>query len=243
MKLKGWKFKAALIIGGIMLAAVVFLVSPLFHVEEVIVLGNSRVNDTDILNRLNITNTTNILLLDTTAARRRIMSNLFVSDVDFRRDLPRRLYVTVHERRPSAYVQHAPGTFLVLDDFGRVLEIRSQKREALPLLQGLQFNRVQLGEILEAANETDFVAVVQYTQLLTVHELIHRITHIDVSDPANIRILVDYTEFHMGSGVADADMKVRTIVAVLEQKPDMNLRRGIFRMKTINSDFFFEMLQ
>jgi len=243
MKFKGWKFKATLIIAGAMLAAVLFLVSPFFHVDEVIVLGNSRVNDADILNRLNISNTSNILLLDTAAARQRIMGNLFIGDVSFRRDLPRRLYVTVHERRASAYVQHAPGTFLVLDDAGRVVEIRSQKREALPLLEGLPINRFQLGELLEAANETDFVAVVQYTQLLTIHDLIHRITHIDVSDPDNIRILVDYTEFHMGSGVADADMKVRTIVAVLEEKPDANLRRGIFHMRSITSDFFFEILQ
>ena len=225
-----------------MLTSVLILVSPAFQVREVFVHGNSRVNEADILTRLNISRTNNILLLNTDAARERVMGNLLIGDVTFRRDLPGHLHVTVHERRPSAYVQHT-GNFLVLDEFGRVIEIRPQIREALPLLEGLQFTRVQLGEVLEVENETDFVTVVQYTQLLTFHNLIHRIDHINVSDPTNIRILVDYTEFHMGSGVADADMKVRTIVAVLDQRPDPNIRRGIFRMKTINSDFFFELIQ
>ena len=225
-----------------MLVTVLILVSPAFHVREVFVHGNSRVNQADILRRLNISQTNNILLLDTAAARERVMGNLFIGDVTFRRDLPGHLHVTVHERRPSAYVQHT-GNFLVLDEFGRVIEIRSQIREALPLLEGLQFTRVQLGELLEVENETDFIAVVQYAQLLTFYNLIHRIDHINVSDPANIRILIDYTEFHMGRGVADADMKVRTIIAVLEQKPDPNIRRGIFNMKTIESDFFFQLIQ
>ena len=242
MSLKGWKFKAALIIGGIMLATVLFLVSPFFHVQEIIILGNSRVNEADIYDRLEISRSSNILLLDTSAAKRRVMSNLFIGDVSFRRDLPRRLYVLVQERRPSAYVQHTPGNLLVLDDNGRVLEIRSQFREALPLLEGLQFSRVQLGEILEVTNETDFVAVVLYTQLLVAYDLIHRITHINVSDPANIRILVDYTEFHVG-GIADADMKVRTIAEVLNTMPDANLRRGIAHMQNLGTDFFFEFFQ
>ena len=226
-----------------MLIIVLILVSPVFHVQEIFIQGNSRVSDADILQRLNLSPSTNILLLDTGAARRRVMGNLLIDDVRFVRDLPGHLYVTVLERRPSAYVQHTAGSFLVLDDTGRVIEIRSQIREALPLLDGLKFTRVQLGEILEVENQTNFMTVVRYTQLLTLHGLIHRIDHINVSDPGNIRILIDYSEFHMGHGIADADMKVRTIVAVLEEIPDPNLRRGTMRLKTINSDFFFELLQ
>ena len=246
VKLKGWKFRAALIVGVVTLGSVVFLLSPYFHVQEVIILGNDRVTTADIRTRLEISYASNILLIDTAAARRRVMANLLIGDVNFERDLPGRLYVTVHERRPSAYVRHTPGNLLVLDDHGRVLEIRTSQREALPFLEGLQFSRVQLGEILDVANATDFVGVVLYTQLLIAHGLINEITHINVSDPENIRILIDYTEFHVG-GTANADMKVRTIAKLLEIMPDANLRRGIAHMQNVGtaagSDFFFELLQ
>jgi len=241
MSLKGWKFKAAVITGGVVLLTVLFLVSPFFHIDEIIVEGNDRVVTSEILSRLELGGTTNILFFDADAAAVRVMGNLHVGDVSFRRSIPGRLYVTVQERRPSAYVEHG-GRLLVLDDTGLVLEIRNQFREALPLLEGLQFTRVQLGEVLEVTNETDFITVVLYTQLLTAHDLIHRITHINVADPQNIRILVDYTEFHVG-GTSDADQKVRTIAAILDIMPDANIRRGFVSLQTIRPYFFFELLQ
>jgi len=241
MNFKGRKFKIAVVIGGIMLAAVLFLVSPVFYIQEVVIQGNSRISSADIEQKLGLNSTSNILLLNTGAARRRIMGNLYIGNVSFRRDLPRRLYVTVFERRPSAYVEHM-GNFLVLDDFGRVLKVRSNIQETLPLLEGLQFTRSQLGEILDVSNATDFDSVVLYTQLLVNYGLIHHISHINVSDPSNIRILVNYLEFHVG-GSADADEKVRAIVEVLDRLPDAGRTRGFVDMRDTRAQFSLELLQ
>jgi len=241
MNFKGRKFKIAAVIGGVMLAVILVLVSPIFYIQEVVIQGNSRVSKSDIEQRLGLSSTSNILLLNTRAARRRIMSNLYIGNVGFRRDLPGRLYVTVFERRPSAYVEHM-GNFLVLDDFGRVLEVRSSFQETLPLLEGLQFTRSQLGEILDVANATDFDSVVLYTQLLVIHGLIHYISHINVSDPSNIRILVNYLEFHVG-GPADADEKVRAIVEVLDKLPNAGMTRGFVDMRDSRAQFSLELLQ
>ena len=242
MKLRGKKFKAAIVVGTFVLLIILVLISPFFFVQEIIVIGNVRVSQADILNRLDLSNTSNILMFNTRYARRRIMGNLYIGEVIFRRDLPGRLYVTVRERRPSAYVEHMPGSFLVLDDFGRVLEIRQSFSEPLPLLEGLRFTSWQLGEILEVPNATDFSAIVHYTQLLVTHDLIHRITHINVADPSNIRILVNYMEFHVGCA-ADADYKVRTIVAMLEQSPYAGNIRGFVDMRERRAEYFFVLLQ
>ena len=223
------------------MAVILFLVSPYFHIEEVVIQGNVRVPHSDIRERLDITTTTNILMFNTTAARRRIMANLYVGDVVFRRDLPGRLYVTIFERRLSAYVQYR-NNFLYLDDSGRVLEVRPYFSESRPILEGLQFTRFQLGEILDVENPIDFAGVVLYTQLLTTHNLIHSITYINVSDPANIRILVNYLEFHVG-GTSDADEKVRTIAEILNELPDASRMRGFIDMRTIRPQFFLELLQ
>ena len=242
MDFKGRKFKVAVVIGGIMLAGVLALVSPIFLVQEVVIQGNVRISQSEIRERLEIGNNSNILMFNTGAARNRILGNFYIGDVSFRRDLPGRLYVTVQERRLSAYIEHTPGNFLVLDDAGRVLEIRSNLVEPLPLLEGVQFTRFQLGEVLEVQNATDFANIVHYTQLLIRHDLIHRVTHINVADPANIRILVNYMEFHVG-GVADADEKVRTIAAMLEQSPDAGIMRGFVDMRVRRSEYFFVLLQ
>jgi len=241
MNFRGRKFKIAVVVGGVMLAAILVLVSPIFYIQEVVIQGNNRIGKADIEQRLGLNSTSNILLFNTGAARRRIMGNLYIGGVSFRRDLPGRLYVTVFERRPSAYVEHM-GNFLVLDDFGRVIEIRPNFQETLPLLEGLKFTSFQLGEMLDVSNATDFDSVVLYTQLLVTHGLIHYISHINVSDPSNIRILVNYLEFHVG-GPADADEKVRAIVEVLYRLPDAGRTRGLVDMRETRAQFSLELLQ
>ena len=242
MSFKGWKFKITLVICGIMLACVLVLVSPLFHIQEIVVQGAVRVCQAEIRDRLGLDVGSNILMFNPINARERIMGNLHIGDVRFVRDMPGRLYVIVQERRPSAYVEHTPGNFLVLDDTGRVLEIRTHMDVSLPLLEGLQFTRHQLGEILEATNPADFLSIVHYTQLLITHGLIHTITHINVSDPANIRILVNYMEFHVGC-TTDADYKVRTIAQMLEASPDAGIMRGYVDMRVRRPEYFFVLLQ
>jgi len=238
--LAGRNFKIAMIIGSIAMLVVLFLISPVFLIEEVIVLGNNRVSEWDIID--DVGNTGNIMLFNNRRARRQIMSNLMIENVSFRRDFPGRLYVIVQERRLSAFVEHSPGSFLALDNMGRVLDIGVTIDEPLPILEGLQFTRWQLGQVLEVPNPMDFAAVVQYTQLLVAYDLIHRVSHIHVADSSNIRILVNYWEFQVG-GSADADKKVRTIAAMLEASPDLEIMRGFVCIREIRPEYFFVLLQ
>ena len=238
------KFRVALVAGIITLAVLLFLVSPFFGIREVIVTGNSKISQADILTRLDVGNQSNLLFLNTNAARRRIMENLYIGDVDFEKVLPDRLYVTVQERRLTAYIEHMPGSFLLLDDFGRVLEVRSYEYldEPLPILEGVQFTRFRLGEVLEVPDAASFGVVVQYAQLLNQHELINRVSHMNVSDPTNIRIIIGYKEFNVGD-VMGADEKIRTIVAILNELPNAEKMRGFANIRQNQSEHFFEILQ
>ena len=241
------RFKIVTVIGVVALVVLLFLVSPIFSVQEVIISGQLRVSDADIRSRLDVNNTTNLLFLNTNAARRRIMENLYVGDVVFQRVPPGRLYVTVHERRPAAYVEHMPGSFLLLDDFGRVLEVRSYGTnqlltEHLPVLVGLEFTRFRLGEILEVPDEVSFGTVVQYAQLLNQHGIINQVSHMNVADPSSIRILIRYKEFDVGD-VMGADEKVRTIAQILEETPEIENLRGFVEIRQGRNEHFFKILQ
>lgn len=242
MRFTGWKFRAAIVIGSIALSLLLLVFSPIFRIEEVVIHGTSRVEQADVIERIGLTSNSNIFLFNTSTARNNLLRNLYIGDVVFRRVFPNRLYVTVYERRLSSYVEHTPDSILVLDDDGRVLAVRSSTAELLPIVEGLQFSRWQLGEILEVQNATDFANIVLYTQLLILYGLIEQVTSINVSDPDNIRILVNYMEFHVG-GVADADEKVRTIAAILEESPDVGMFRGYVDMRVRRSEYFFIILQ
>ena len=237
------KFAAAAFAGTLALAVLLFLVSPFFHISAVVVEGTSNVSLREVNDALNVQTDTNLLFFNTRAARRRVMENLYIGQVEFHRSLPNRLYVTVRERRLAAYVQHMPGSFLFLDDFGRVLEVRSYFTQPLPLLEGLQFTRFQLGEILEVPDSVAFNAVVHYAQLLYDHGLIDRVTHMNVADASNIRILIDgRKEFNVGTAVR-ADEKIRTIVDILENMPNPDVVSGFMDVSEIRSEFVFVVLQ
>jgi cell division septal protein FtsQ len=239
---KSTRFYLAAIIGTIALFALFFLFSSFFHVREVIIGGNQLISDEEIHMRLNIGENTHLLLYNARNARRRIMLNNYVGDVRIERAMPGRLYVNVVERRLTAYVEHMPGSFLFLDDTGRVLEIRNFFTEPLPVLIGLQFTRFQIGEVLEVPDPAAFNVIVQYTQLLYHYGLINQVSHINVADASSIRILIHNIEFDVG-GVTNADEKVRVIVQVLETMPNVGLIPGFMNLREIRPQYSFEILQ
>ena len=234
------KFTITVIICVIAFAAVVFMFSPFFFLEEIIITGNNTVSKTEITNRLEADYTTNLLLFNTRAARNRVMQNLYIADVTFRRDLPGRLYVHVRERRLAAYVQHTPN-FLYIDEQGRVLEVRSFTSGQRPIIRGLDFTQFALGERLEVPDASAFNIVTLYAQLIYRHGLVDRVTYIDVSDTANTRILVGYIEFNVG-GISDAESKVGIIAGILTEIPEVEFIRGLVDLREIRGEYFFQIL-
>jgi len=235
------KFKVAAVIGLLCFMAVIFMFSPIFLLQEVIISGYNTVEYDEIRGRLGADYSTNLLLFSTSDARRQIMENLYISEVSFRRQMPGRLYVHVRERRLVAYIEHTPGSFLYMDEQGRVLEVRSFTSQPLPLVVGLNFTSFALGEILDVPDHDAFNIVTQYAQHVYRHGLAGRVTYIDVSDTANTRILLGYVEFNVG-GLRDAEEKISIIAGIINEMPDAEHARGFVDLREINDEFFFEIL-
>jgi len=235
------KFITTIVICAVAFSAVVFMFSPFFYMREIVISGDSTVTQSEITNRLEADLTTNLLFFSTRAARRRVMENLYIAEVNFRRDLPGRLYVQVRERRLAAYVEHAPGSFLYIDQEGRVLEVRSFTSGQRPIVEGLNFTRFALGEVLEVPDTTAFTIATLYAQLIYHHGLMCRVTFIDVSDTENTRILVGYIEFNVG-GLIGAEARVRIIAGILAEMPGIDFARGFVDLRETRGEYFFEIL-
>ncbi|MCL2500353.1 MAG: FtsQ-type POTRA domain-containing protein [Defluviitaleaceae bacterium] len=218
-----------------------FLLSPYFSVREIVISGNAAVNRMEIEDRMDVVTGDNILLINTSAARRRIMENLYVDDVSFERELPGRLIVTIRERRLIAYVEHTPGSFLFIDETGRVLEVRTFFTDPLPLVTGLKFSSFQLGERLNVPNRAAFGIVTLYAQSLQRHSLIHSVTHIDVTDIYNTRLRFSNIEFNVGDA-RDADEKVRVMVEILLSLPNVASYRGTVDLREISDQYFLSII-
>jgi len=240
--MRSLKFKIALCFGIFALCVVLFLASPYFNVSEIVISGNQNVSEAEILAKLDFGSNTNILFANMSAASRRVLENFHIGDVSIERELPGRLNITVQERRVVAYIEHMPGSFLFIDDQGRVIEVRSYFTEPLPVLEGVQFNRFVLGEVLDVPETYSFRTVVLYAQLLNQHNLINQVSHMIVSDPYNIRIMIGNIEFNVGDAIG-ADEKIRTIVAILDSLPNPENMRGFAYIGHNQNEHFFVILQ
>jgi len=239
--MKNNKFVVAILIGAIAFIAVIFMFSPFFFMNEIVFSGDNVVSQGELVERLEVDSTTNLLFFNTRAARTRLMENLYIADASFRKELPGTLHVHVRERRLAAYVEHAPGSFLYIDEQGRVLEVRHFTSGTRPVVVGLNFNRFALGEVLEVPDAAAFAIATEYALHIYRHGLISRVTYIDVSDIANTRILVGYIEFNVGNKT-DAESRVRVIAGILAEMPDVEFARGFVDLREIRGEYFFEIL-
>jgi hypothetical protein len=235
------KFKALIVLCVVLLTAVLFFFSPYFYIREIEITGNGNVSRAEIEGRMGITIGDNILLINIPAVRRLIMENLYIDSVTVERELPGRVNIHVRERRLVAYVEHMPGSFLFIDEAGRVLEVRTFFTEPLPLVTGLSFTSFQLGERLDVPNGAAFGIVTQYAQALMRYGLAPMVTHIDVTDVYNTRILFSNVEFNVGDA-RDADEKVRTMEAILLSLPGVAAYSGFVDLREIASQYFFTIL-
>lgn len=238
------RFKMALIIGGVAFAAVLFMFSPIFYIQEVtpdIVNGCENIPTSEILTRAGLTKTANLFLFDTSKARKSIMENPYIDSVTFQKILPNRLTITVRERHLSGYVEYMQGKYLYIDENGRVLETNSFYTEKLPVVRGLKYSRVRLGEILEVEDTAAFKTVVTFARLLNKHQLTDLVSRIDVSDGNNTKILVHYMNFNVGDG-KNADEKIRTIKEIMEKLPNADIIKGFVDLTEIRSQYYIKIL-
>ena len=215
--------------------------SPIFHFEEITVTGNIQIDESEILARAGLDQPTNFFLFSPERARTQIKDNPYIDQVYFRRRFPVGLEITVRERFLSGYIQYLEGMFLYMDENGRVLEVRSYMREALPIITGLRFSHVHVGQILDVDNPAAFSTVVTFGQLINRHDLAGVVSQIDVSDPNNTRLRIYNIEVYLGD-TFHAHEKILTLREIVDVWPVVRDVSGFLDLREPGSEYVFRIL-
>ena len=196
-----------------------FFLSPFFNISAIIIEGNYRVGDAQILRQIGLgleEPRRNIFLFNGRLARNRLLENHYFEGVYIsKRHLRSELVISVQERRLAGFVEFAPGQYLYIDENGLVLESATFFSESLPIVVGLEFSRFVIGQTLETSNEQSFEHMVSMSKLLETHGLSSRVFRVDVNDSSNIRLFIDELEISFGD-MSYADQKMKTIIEVLD---------------------------
>lgn len=195
------------------LAGIMF--SPVFKITSINMTELSKYTKDEFLNKLGIKEGDNIFIFNRALAKKIVNADPYIEDINFKIKLPQSLTIDVKERKVRGYVPFM-GSYLYIDEYGRVLDIQTYFKENLPVVEGLVFDKFRLGELLQVENKKSFDVVVEISQIMTKYELLNMVLKLNVNDPEKIHIYVDNVDIFLGN-LDDCDEKIRTMAAIIEK--------------------------
>ncbi len=209
--------------------------SPIFQIKTINVNGIQDITKEEILSITSINEGDNIFLISEKKIKKAIKDNHFIEDIDIKRSFPSEVNIDVKERVVRGYVPFL-GSYLYIDENGRVLDVKENYVKSLPLVTGLEFDNFKLGEILEVDNKKSLEVMVKISQLMIKYNLLEMAMYIDVSDEKNITAKINEVTILFGSEDS-LDEKIRIMSEIIKTIPEED--KGTLDLRDLNKQIVF----
>lgn len=219
---------------------VVTMFSPLFNIKSIVVTGNNKITQNEIISLSQVQLEENTYKINKYKVKQRIKENAYIEDVTIKRKLPSELQISIVERQVAFMIEYG-ASFVYIDNQGYILEISENKLE-LPILQGIQTESAQFeaGKRLEIEDLQKMNTVLKIMEIAKNNDISNIITRIDIEDEENYKIIFETKEktAYLGDN-SNLNTKILTIKAILEKNEgiageifvnmDLNTNYPIFR--------------
>ena len=231
--------KKVLKIGTIVFVFIILiLLSPIFQLKNINVTELKKYTKTEIMNKMVIQEGMNTFFASTSKAENSFKDDPYIESCKVNKKLPNTIDIDIKERKVRGYVPYM-GSYLYIDEYGRVLDIQTSYTDHLPIVKGLEFSQFKLGELLQVKNDESFDVIVRIAQMMTKYELLDLVVSIDVSNPSDIRAYSNNVEILLGD-ISDSDKKIRTMAEILKKIPESD--RGTLDLKDMTKPIIFKYL-
>lgn len=166
--------------------AIVFaLLSPMFNIQEVEVIGNKQVSKEELVSLSGININDNIFKISNIKTAGNVKQNAYVNEVKIHKVIPNKIKIEVTERQPSYMLEYGNG-YVYVNNQGYMLEISSIKKE-LPILLGTSTSKEEYkaGNRLDEEDLTKLGTVIKIMSSAKTSEIDKLITKIDISNSNN----------------------------------------------------------
>ncbi|HHY82704.1 MAG TPA: FtsQ-type POTRA domain-containing protein [Clostridiales bacterium] len=186
------------------IAAVVFIGTEVFQVENIVILGSGTLDDDVIINLSGISYGDNIFKINKEKVRQRIEGNApfpMVQAISIR--LPDEVIIAVEERVPAAVIPYLSSN-IIIDSSGFILDIVKQTNElSYPTIEGMHISRLIKGSVLETAESDSykFKIMIRMLEAIAKWEIGSMIQTIYLDDPDHVE-LVTRDDVHVTLGQA-----------------------------------------
>lgn len=230
------RFLLLCLIGLLLLACISF--SPLFSAKNIIVTNMEKYTKGEICEKIGLNPSSNLFLFSKSQAIKLLTKDPYIESVKITTKLPNTITIDIKERRVRGYVPYM-GSYLYIDEFGRVLDIQTSFTKVLPIVKGLEFSSFQAGEVLEVTNKESLDVVVKIAQMMTKYELLDVVLSLDVSNTSQITAYVNQVEIRLGS-IDNCDQKIRMLAEIIKTIPEND--RGYLDLSDVNKSIVFQYL-
>ncbi len=237
---KGKKIKILIIILLVLIAIIAAMLSPLFNIKSIKVVGNSILQSEEIISLSGISLEENIFKVRKLKTIDNIKQNAYINDVAIHKKLPNTIEIQVKERRPSFMLEYGNG-YVYLNNQGYMLEISSIKKE-IPILLGTttskenykQGNRLNTEDLQKLGTAIKIMSVAQ------THNIANLITTIDITNSEDYKLRLEQEKKTVYLGDCSyLETRIASLLSILNNEKDIegevfinmniNVRKPYFR--------------
>jgi cell division protein FtsQ len=140
--------KTAGVIVALQLVSFVFIFSydfltqcDYFRAEKLVVTGTDRLSEKQVLEQAQIKKGINIISVNLTMARKRLLAHSWITEADVSRDLPNGIHIRIKEHQPLAVLDL--GRKFLINTSGEIFkEMEASDPDQLPIISGLEFSDI-----------------------------------------------------------------------------------------------------
>lgn len=171
-------------------AAAMFL-TPWFHITQIDVRGNQKVETEAIASACGVPIGSNTFQVNLSRASELVEKLPYVKTAQISRKLlPTKLVIEVSESTLVCQIPFAGG-FVGIDDVGKVVEIESEKIQGIPSILGVNLKDYELGHTAAFEDPIRLETLLMVLSELQETELLSGVTELDVSSVVDIKFMYE----------------------------------------------------
>jgi len=221
-----------------------------FKAQDLIVTGTERLSATHVLKHAQIKKGVNILSLNLSTARKRLLAHSWIAEAEISRELPSNIHIRIKEHKPLAVMDL--GRKFLINTKGEIFkEVSAQDPDNLPIISGLEFSDINVkGESRSLPFEAvmDILHLGQKSNSVIPNSLIQ---NIKVDREIGLTIYAPYFESGLINSIkigyheyASKYAGLKYVISYLKNRPKFlriesidlnNLNRIVVNPATINS--------
>ena len=211
------------LIALIILSAILLLIlSPIFYIKEIKVIGNEKVPTQQVISLLKIGNQTNIFKESERDLKNKLKENAYIDTekTTIRKKLPDTLEVNIKERTIEFLFEFG-SSYAYIDKKGYILEISSASVEGKIKVLGYQTSQedIKAGNKLCDSDLLKLNDIIKIQNIAKNFDLSEKITSVNISDSDDYLIYMESENktVHLGNA-NNIDTKMLFIKAILEKE-------------------------